>query len=66
MRGKLENEIIKLLRERDKKALSLLYNNYSNSLYGVAFKITKDEALAQDALQESFIKIWKNSHKYNP
>ncbi len=65
MRGKLENEIIKLLKERDKKALSLLYNNYSDSLYGVAFKITKDEALAQDALQESFIKIWKNSHKYN-
>jgi len=66
MQRKIEKDIIQLLKEGDKKALSLLYDNYSNSLYGVAFKITKDEALAKDALQESFVKIWKNSHKYDP
>lgn len=66
MQRKIEKDIIQLLKKGDKKALSLLYDNYSNSLYGVAFKITKDEALAKDALQESFVKIWKNSHKYDP
>ena len=66
MRTQLEKDIIQLLKNGDKKALSLLYDNYSNSLFGVALKITKDEALAKDALQESFIKIWKNSHKYDP
>lgn len=66
MQRKIEKDIIQLLKKGDKKALSLLYDNYSDSLYGVAFKITKDEALAKDALQESFVKIWKNSHKYDP
>lgn len=66
MQRNIEKDIIQLLKNGDKKALSLLYNNYSDSLYGVALKITKDDALAKDALQESFIKIWKNSQKYNP
>ncbi len=66
MRSQIEKDIIKLLKDRDKKALTLLYSNYSDSLFGVALKITRDEALAKDALQESFIKIWKNSHKYDP
>ncbi len=65
MSTQLEKDIVKLLKVRDKKALNLLYDNYSNSLFGVAYKITNDEALAQDALQESFIKIWKNSDKYD-
>jgi len=62
----IEKDIIQLLKAGDKKALNLLYDNYSNSLFGVAYKITNDEALAKDALQESFIKIWKNSSKYDP
>lgn len=66
MQSQLENDIVKMLMDRDKKALSLLYENYSSTLYGVAYKITNDQALAEDALQESFIKIWKNSHKYDP
>jgi RNA polymerase sigma-70 factor (ECF subfamily) len=61
----LEKEITDLLEKGDQRALNLLYENYSNTLYGVIFKITKDDALAQDALQESFIKIWKNSKKYD-
>lgn len=61
----LEKEITDLLEKGDKRALNLLYENYSSTLYGVIFKITKDDALAQDALQESFIKIWKNSKKYD-
>ena len=65
MSHQLENEITQLLAKGDKRALNLLYENYSSSLYGVIMKITKDDALAQDALQESFIKIWKNSKKYD-
>jgi len=34
-------------------------------LYGIIHKIIKDEALAEDALQECFIKIWRYSKKYD-
>ncbi|WP_047419317.1 RNA polymerase sigma factor [Cellulophaga sp. Hel_I_12] len=62
----LEKHIIELLQERNEKAISLLYENYSDTLYGVAYKVVKNEALAQDVLQESFVKIWKKSDTYDP
>lgn len=60
-----ERKIIELLRREDKRALNLLYENYSKSLYGVILKITVNEEIAQDALQETFIKVWKNASKYD-
>lgn len=65
MSTSIEQHIVQLLEKGDKKALNLLYENYSDSLYGVILKITKNEEVAQDALQESFVKIWKNSKKYD-
>jgi RNA polymerase sigma-70 factor (ECF subfamily) len=61
----LELHIVQLLEQGDTKALNLLYENYADSLYGVISKVLKDEELAQDALQETFIKVWKNSKKYD-
>ena len=56
----LEKTIVELLQERNEKAISLLYDNYADTLYGVAFKVVKDQELAEDVVQESFVKIWKN------
>ncbi|RKE98271.1 RNA polymerase sigma factor [Ichthyenterobacterium magnum] len=61
----IEQHIVKLLEKGDKKAINLLYENYSSSLYGVILKVTINEELAQDALQETFVKIWKNAKKYD-
>ena len=61
----LEKHIVELLQERDEKAISLLYDNYADTLYGVAYKVVKDEDLAQDIVQESFVKIWKKSDSYD-
>ena len=62
----IEQRIIQLLQRRDNYALNLLYENYSDSLYGAILKVTKNEEVAEDALQETFIKVWKNAHKYDP
>jgi len=62
----LEKHIVELLMERDEKAITLLYDHYADALYGVIFKVLRNEELAQDALQESFVKIWKNSQQYDP
>ena len=61
----LEKHIVELLQERDEKAISLLYDNYGATLLGVAQKVVRDEDLAQDVLQESFIKIWRKSDTYD-
>ena len=61
----IEKEIVTLLERGDKKAITLLYDNYSDALYGVIKKIIADDDTAQDVLQESFIKIWRYSKKYD-
>ncbi|MGB5377274.1 RNA polymerase sigma factor [Muriicola sp.] len=62
----LEKHIVELLLERNDKAISLLYDHYGDTLFGVAYKVVKDEELAQDIVQESFVKIWKKSDTYDP
>lgn len=61
----LEKHIVELLQEGNDKAISLLYEHYGDTLYGVAFKVVRDEELAQDVLQESFVKIWNKAHTYD-
>jgi len=61
----LEIQIVSLLEKGDKKAISILYDNYSDALYGVIKKIISDDDTAQDVLQESFVKIWRYSDKYD-
>ncbi len=65
MVSKLEQHIVGLLKEGDKRAIPLIYENYSDTLYGVIQKVTTDEALAEDALQETFIKVWRYAKKYD-
>ena len=61
----IEKEIVSLLEHSDKKAISLLYEYYADSLYGVIQKIITDEDTAKDVLQETFVKIWRYAKKYD-
>lgn len=45
--------------------MSLLYEYYSNTLYGLVYRIIHDEEKAKDVMQESFMKVWKNIDKYD-
>lgn len=62
----IEKQIVTLLQNSDKKAISLLYENYADALFGVIKKIISDDDTAQDVLQESFVKIWRYAKKYDP
>ena len=61
----IEKEIVSLLEKGDKKAINLLYENYADALFGVIKKIISDDDIAQDVLQESFVKIWRYAKKYD-
>lgn len=61
----IEKEIVNLLENGDKKAITLLYDNYADALYGVIKKVISDDDTAQDVLQETFVKIWRYSKKYD-
>ena len=50
----------------DESALTQLYDRYQAQMYGLALSITKDNALAQDAVQEAFVNVWRNAGRYSP
>ncbi len=60
-----EDELVTLLMSRDKDAFRILYDNYSSTLYGIVLKIVGSAEVAEDVLQESFVKIWKNISSYD-
>jgi len=46
-------------------SFELLYDNYSAALFGVCLKILNDQELAEDVLQDAYIKIWSNIQSYD-
>jgi len=58
-------EIINRLSKKDKEALYLLYDKYSGALYGVILRMCRNQVLAEDLLQETFIKIWQKIDSYD-
>ena len=61
----LESELVSQLQRKDSKAFGYLYDHYAPSLYGVICRIVSSEAIAQDTLQETFVKIWNNIALYD-
>ena len=55
-----EESLVEMLRNRDSKGISILYDNYSKSLFAIIIRIVENKELAEDILQEAFVKIWNN------
>ncbi len=60
-----EEELVSLLKSKDQSAFSYLYDNYSPVLFGIISKMISDRELAEDVLQEAFVKIWNNFSNYD-
>ena len=60
-----EQELVNGLFNKDNNAITILYNNYSTALYGVIFRIVQSEEIAEDVLQDTFVKIWKSFDQYD-
>ncbi len=54
------------LQHQTPGSLKVLYENYSDALYGIILRIVKDEQLAEETLQSCFLKIWQNGSSYDP
>lgn len=61
-----ESSIITRLKQKDASALSTLYDKYAGAIYGVILRMCRDENLAQNLLQDTFLKVWEKSYQYDP
>ncbi len=60
-----EPELVLLLKQRSQHVFSYLYDNYAGALLTIIRNIVSDEELANDVLQEVFIKVWKQIESYD-
>jgi RNA polymerase sigma-70 factor (ECF subfamily) len=60
------NELLLRCVDKDRKAFQELYKACSPKLYSLALRFLKRSGLAEEILQESFLKIWNSAHLYNP
>jgi RNA polymerase sigma-70 factor, ECF subfamily len=52
------------LAQGNPAALEALYDRYAATVLGVCIKVTGDQALAEDVLQETFWRVWKSASAY--
>lgn len=61
-----ESELVAKLKAKEKSSLGYLYDNYGAALYGVISRIIRNEAIAEEVLQDVFLKIWDRISFYDP
>jgi RNA polymerase sigma-70 factor (ECF subfamily) len=59
-------QLIAEVASGNKSAFARLYGLTHAKLLGVALRILRDRALAEDVLQESYLKIWRHAASYDP
>ncbi|WP_115375865.1 RNA polymerase sigma factor [Adhaeribacter pallidiroseus] len=66
IKERTEHQLVRALRAQEESAWRNLYEAYAPALYGVILRIVKGEALAEEILQECFLKIWQSFGQYDP
>jgi RNA polymerase sigma-70 factor (ECF subfamily) len=60
-----DRALVARVTEGDGGALEALYGRYGSACYGLARRILSDEQLAQDVVQEVFLTVWRDAHRFD-
>jgi RNA polymerase sigma factor (sigma-70 family) len=50
----------------DEAALAELYDRFGRMAYGLALRVLRDAALAEDAVQDAFLNVWRSAASFQP
>lgn len=60
------NRLLQATANADNSAFQALYQACAAKLFGIALQICRERSLAEDALQEGFVDIWRKSGQFDP
>jgi RNA polymerase sigma factor (sigma-70 family) len=61
-----DEALVALVARSDEVALGELYDRFGRVAYGLARRILRDDALAEDAVQEGFLAVWRSAGRFMP
>jgi RNA polymerase sigma-70 factor (ECF subfamily) len=59
-----DEALLALVAREDELALAELYSRHGRLAYGLAYRVLRDDALAQDAVQEAFLGVWRGAARF--
>jgi RNA polymerase sigma-70 factor, ECF subfamily len=60
--GPEDQALIDRLKRRDPQALAELYDLYGGLAYSLVLRVVRDQAIAEDLVQETFLRVWNRVH----
>jgi RNA polymerase sigma-70 factor (ECF subfamily) len=58
-------EIVERLQRRDPQALAELYDRYGRLAYSLIVRVVRDGAIAEDLVQETFLRVWNRAQGFD-
>ena len=59
-----ESELIAQVAQGDERAFLAIYDFYASRVHGLTLHILGDSMLAEEATQDTFLKLWSRSNQY--
>jgi RNA polymerase sigma-70 factor (ECF subfamily) len=59
-----DEALVALAARGESDALAELYDRYGRPAYGLALRVLRDSALAEDAVQEAFLAVWRSADRF--
>jgi RNA polymerase sigma-70 factor, ECF subfamily len=63
---RLDLELHRRVSQRDRGAFDELYRRYVRQAYGVALRVTSQDLIAQEVVQDSFLALWRAPEAFDP
>jgi RNA polymerase sigma-70 factor (ECF subfamily) len=62
---KEDPDLARRLKNRDPRAMGELYDRYGRIAFALIVRIVRNEAVAEDLVQETFLRVWNRVHAFD-